>query len=206
MNTQSPLEQITIKIKTFPPGTIFVASDFNDLANNVSIRKSLSRLEKAGTIRRILQGVYEYPEYSDFLREYVAPSVHYIALALARKYSWTIIPDGVTALNQLGLSKQVPAEWTYVSDGPYREYKINKTILRFKHTANKDISKLSYKSANLVQAIKAIGRGRFDDAYVKKLSSLMTNDEKTAILAEGKYMTSWIYEQVKSICNGGLKM
>ena len=204
MITHSPLEQISKRIKGSLPGTVYVASDFNDLADNESIRKSLSRLDKAGLIRRVLRGVYEYPEYSDFLREHVAPSAHHIALALARNYSWTIVPDGDTALNQLGLSTQVPAEWTYVSDGPYREYSFGKTILRFKHTANKDISKLSYKSALLVHAIKAIGRGRLDDAYAKKISKLMTSDEKAAILAEGKYMTSWVYELVKSICNGGL--
>ena len=204
INTQSPIKQIRKRIKESLPGTVYVASDFSDLADNESIRKSLSRLEKAGLIRRILRGVYEYPEYSDFLQEYVAPSMHQIALALARNYSWTIVPDGDTALNQLGLSTQVPAEWIYVSDGPYREYTFGKNIIRFKHTANKNISKLSHKSAYLVQAIKAIGRGKLDDAYVKKISKLMTNNEKAAILAEGKYMTSWVYELVKSICNGGV--
>jgi len=203
INTQGPLDQINKRIKDSLPGTVYVASDFNDLADNEPIRKSLSRLEKAGSIRRILRGVYEYPEYSDFLREYVAPSAHHIALALARNYSWTIVPDGDTALNQLGLSTQVPAEWIYVSDGPYREYSFGKTILRFKHTANKDISKLSYKSALMVQAIKAIGRDRFNDTFAKKISGLMTSGEKAAILAEGKYITAWVYEIVKSVCGGG---
>ena len=199
----NPLDLISNRVKSSEPGTIFVASDFNDLADNVSIRKSLSRLEKTGLIKRIIRGVYENPEFSEFLKEIVAPSPHKVALALARNYSWTIVPNGDTALNQLGLSTQVPAKWTYVSDGPYREYAFDKTVIRFNHTANKDISKLSYKSALLIQAIKAIGKDRLDGAYMKKIAKLITAEEKSALLAEGKYMTVWVYEAVKKICNGG---
>jgi hypothetical protein len=110
------------------------------------------------------------------------------------------VPNGETALNQLGLSTQIPAEWTYVSDGPNREYTFNKTVLRLKHTANKDISRLSYKTALIAQAIKAIGKNRLDEGHIMKIAKLMTEDEKTAMLAEGKYMTTWVYETVKKIC------
>jgi hypothetical protein len=89
-----------------------------------------------------------------------------------------------------------------VSDGPYRDYSFGKTVIRFKHTPNKDISKLSYKSALFAQAIKAIGKNRLNGAYVKKIAELMTADEKAVILAEGKYLTAWVYEAVKKICNG----
>jgi len=204
MISTTPLELIREKIKNSKTGTIFVISDFSDLADYNVIKMSLSRLTESGLIRRILRGVYEYPEYSNLLNEYVAPSPHKVALALARNYGWTIIPNGDTALNQLGLSTQVPAKWIYVSDGPYKKYNFDKTTICFKHTANKDISNLSYKSALLVQAIKAIGKERLDDAKIKKMSKLLTDDEKTAILKEGKYMTTWVYEIMKKICNGAV--
>ena len=203
MSHASPLDQLREKITGANCGTIFVPSDFSDLADYGTVKMGLSRLEKTGLIRRVIRGVYEYPEFSDLLKEYVAPSPHQVALALARNFAWTIVPHGDTALNQLGLSTQVPAEWTYVSDGPYKEYSFGKTIIRLKHTANKDISNLSYKSALIVQAIKAIGQDRLDGAYMKKIAKVMNANEKTAILAEGKYMTSWVYEAVKKICNGG---
>jgi hypothetical protein len=206
MNDFNPLEQIRDRIKNSEFGTVFILSDFLDLADYDSVKKSLSRLAKSGLIRRIIRGVYENPEYSTFLKENVAPSPHKAALALARNYGWTIVPNGDTALNQLGLSTQVPAEWTYVSDGPYKEYPLDKTIIRFKHTANKDISRLSYKSALLVQAIKAIGKDGFNDAQLRKIRRLMTAEEKKAILAEGKYMTNWVYELIKKICNGDMSV
>jgi hypothetical protein len=204
MKKSNPLEQIKGRIKSSEHGTIFVASDFADLADNDSARQSLSRLVKSGLIRRILQGVYEYPKFNEFLNETVAPSPHKVALALARNYGWTIVPNGDTALNQLGLSTQVPAEWTYVSDGPYKKYNFDKIIIHFKHTANKDISNLPYKSALMVQAIKAIGKERINNAKIKKMAKLLTDTEKAKILSEGKYITTWVYEILKRICEGAV--
>ena len=201
MSIANPMEQISGRIKTSKPGALFIASDFGDLADNEAIRKSLSRLAESGLIRRVIRGIYEYPEFSEFLKEKVAPSPHKVAMTIARNFSWTIVPNGDTALNQLGLSTQVPAIWTYVSDGPYKTYTFENTVLHFNHTANKDISKLSYKSALLVQAIKAIGRDRISEIDMKKISKLMSANEKLAILTEGQYMTVWVYEIVKRICN-----
>jgi len=204
MDTNNYLEQIRNRILSSEAGAVFVLSDFADLADNSSIRKSVSRLEKAGTIRRVLRGIYEYPEYSDFLKENVAPSPHKVAQALARNYSWSIVPHGDTALNLIGLSTQVPAEWTYVSDGAKsKEYTFDNTVIRFKCTANRDISKLPYKSALLVQAIKAIGKGNLENNDIQKMSRLLSPEEKTDLLSGGKYMTSWIYDAVKLICNEG---
>jgi predicted transcriptional regulator of viral defense system len=122
------LTKIEIKIKESNNGETFVCSDFSDIADNQAIRKALSRLEKEGTIRRILHGIYEYPEYNEFLGEYVAPSPDKVAHALARNYGWTIVPCGDTALNLLGLSTQVPAVWSYVSDGTIRIMSLTKLL------------------------------------------------------------------------------
>ena len=116
------ISQIEDRIRNSPKGTIFVTSDFTDLASLDAANKALLRLEKAGLIRRIIFGVYEYPEYNEFLGEYVEPSPDMVAHTLARKFGWTIVPCGDTALNMLGISTQVPAVWLYVSDGTYKEY------------------------------------------------------------------------------------
>ena len=134
------------RIRNSPKGTIFLTSDFTDLASSDAANRALLRLEEAGLIRRILFGVYEYPDYNAFLDEYAEPSPDAVAHALARKFGWTIVPCGDTALNRLGLSSQVPAVWLYVSDGTYKEYTYGKTVIRFKRTTNKEISKVSYKT------------------------------------------------------------
>lgn len=65
-----------------------------------------------------MRGVYYYPRYSELIQEYETPSPNKVTEAIARKFNWTIAPCGDTALNMLGLATQVPAKWSYISDGP----------------------------------------------------------------------------------------
>lgn len=190
------------KIISAAAGTVFVATDFVDISDKTSVNTYLTRFEEEGIIRRVLRGVYEKPEYNEFLDEHVAASPDKIAHALARNYGWTIVPCGDTALNLLGLSTQIPAAWVYVSDGTYKEYDYEQITIKFKHTTNKEISKLSYKTALVVQALKALGKENVDDTVIVKLKSTLTKEEKETMLIEAKAVTSWIYEYIKTICRG----
>ena len=195
-------DPVSLRIESMPAGEVFIISDFSDLADDAAIRKVLSRLEDDGAIRRIMRGVYDCPEYSKFLDEYVEPKPDKVAHALARNYGWTIVPCGDTALNMLGLSTQVPAVWLYVSDGTYKEYTYGNTIIKFKRTTNKEISKISYKTALVIQALKALGKENITAEIINKIAASSTDEEKTAMFTEAKYATSWIYDIIKEICGG----
>lgn len=56
-------------ITKFKPGSVFSASDFSDISDSAKIGVTLSRLEKEGLIKKILHGIYVYPEYNSFLGE-----------------------------------------------------------------------------------------------------------------------------------------
>ena len=195
-------EQILSRIESMAKGEVFIISDFSDLADEATVRKALSRLEEDGRIRRIMRGVYENPKFNDFLGEYVKPHPDKIAKALARNYGWTIVPCGDTALNMLGLSTQVPAVWLYVSDGNYREYTCGNFVIQFKRTTNKEISKISFKTALVIQAIKALGKDKITGDVIEKIRSLTTDEEKEQMFVEAKYATAWIYDVIKEICGG----
>ena len=200
MKRNISLSQIEKRIRNSPKGTIFLTSDFIDLASSDAANRALLRLEEIGLIRRILFGIYEYPEYNEFLNEYIEATPDKVARALARKFGWTIVPCGDAALNMFGLSTQVPAVWLYVSDGTYKKYNYGNTVIRFKHTTNKEISKLSYKTALVIQVLKAIGKENITPEVISKIAVTTTASEKEAMLAEAKYATSWIYDKIKEIC------
>ena len=205
MSVSSSANIIKTRIMNSPDGSVFTTVDFADVIKNSRVGVILSRLEEDGVIRRVMRGIYDKPVYNDFLKEYIAPSPSLVAEALARNFGWTIVPCGDTALNILGLSTQVPAAWSYVSDGTYKEYTYDNTTIKFKRTTNKEISKLSYKTALIVQALKALGKDNIDDTIINKLKNDLTDEEKTTALLEAKAATSWIYEYIKQICKGDEK-
>ncbi len=154
-------ERVLARIEELSAGEVFIISDFSDIADTTVVRKVLSRLEEDGKIRRIMRGVYDRPEYNNFLGEYVEPVPDKVAHALARNFGWTIVPCGDTALNMLGLSTQVPAVWLYVSDGTYKEYTYNNTTIQFKRTTNKENflqNRLGYSSAQSARQRQNYGR------------------------------------------------
>lgn len=197
---ESQYRKIASIINNAPREAVFVASDFADIAEINTIRQCLSRMEHAGEITRIIRGLYYQPAYSELLGEYEAPSPHHIAEALARKYNWTIAPFGPTALNRLGLSTQVPAKWSYISDGPYNSFTIGKIEIEFKHRNNKEISGMSPMTALVIQALRGLGKDCVDDISIQRLQRMLTDEQKAALLTEAKQTTSWIYAYIKKIC------
>lgn len=198
-------QEIQRRIKDSKDGTVFVNSDFADIADTETIRRCLNRITQAGMLRRILKGVYEKPKFSKLLNEYVAADPDAVAKALARCYHWTIAPCGNTALNLLGLSTQVSAVWSYISDGPYKTYEWNSTTIEFKHRTNKEITGLSYMTSLVVQALKTIGKEQVTPEIIQTLSSKLSAEDKTALLKEAAESTNWVYDTIRKIVGGEIK-
>ena len=156
------MQEIRERILAAEEGSIFSTSDFADIADTNTVRSALYRLVQDKILRRVINGIYEKPKYSKLLDEYVAPDPDAVAKALARSYHWTIAPCGNTALNMLGLSTQVTAVWSYISDGPYKTYEWNSTRIEFKHRTNKEITGLSYMTALVIQALKTLGKHKYE--------------------------------------------
>lgn len=195
-------KQIKERIEDAADGTVFVNSDFADIADQETVRRNLNRITKAGVLRRILKGVYEKPKYSKLLAEYVATDPNMVAKALARSYHWTIAPSGNTALNLLGLSTQVTAVWSYISDGPYKTYEWNSTKLEFKHRTNKEITGLSYMTSLVIQALKTLGKTNISQDVIQALTAKLSDEEKQACLKEATEATDWVYDTIRKICRG----
>ncbi len=160
----------------------------------------MSRLNEDGSIRRIAQGVYDKPEYSEFLQEYSAPRIDKVAEAYARKYNWTISASGNSALNLLNVSTQVPNVWLYISDGVNREYQIGNTKLIKKKKANKEITGYSRITRLVVQGIKALGKDNISKDKIELFSNKLSKEDKKIILEEGKASTAWVYKAIRQIC------
>lgn len=196
------MQEIRERILSAEEGSVFSTSDFANIADTNTVRSALYRLIQDGILRRILNGVYEKPKYSKLLDEYVAADPEAVANALARSYHWTIAPCGNTALNLLGLSTQVTAVWSYISDGPYKTYEWNSTKLEFKHRTNKEITGLSYMTSLVIQALKTLGRSNITPEVIQMLSEKLTDKDKQACLKEATESTDWVYDTIRQICGG----
>lgn len=198
----SYLDQIKNRINDFDSRKVFINNDFLDIAGNETVRRTLNQLVSENKIKRVINGFYYNPRYSELIGEYEAVSIHELALAIARKYNWNIAPYSSTALNLLGLSTQVPTHYKYISSGRYKEYKIGDTILEFKKINPGEIANMSLKTATVIQAIKSLGKENITNEVIQKIRENLAEKERTDLMNESKSVPSWIYEVIREICEG----
>lgn len=180
-------------------GWSFSKIDFLDIGNDADIRKALSELASKGIIRRVLRGIYDYPRISKLLNTEMGPDLDQLARALARRSGWRIQPSENTALNLLGLSTQVPAQSIYLSDGPSKTYEIGNLELTFKKRSLKESGFKHKESELVVQALKALGQERIDEALLQKLADKWTPSMWKKILRDTKTAPAWVSDLILTI-------
>lgn len=113
--------------------------------------------------------------------------------------NWKIFPTGNTALNEFGLSTQVPSNYSYISSGRTISYEVDKIVILFTHRSSRETD-FSYITGTVIQALKAIGQDNITDEIINKISSRLLKEEKRIVLLESKNSSAWIYEMIKLIC------
>ncbi|GHT78588.1 hypothetical protein FACS189464_2290 [Bacteroidia bacterium] len=179
------------RMKKAKRGVVFFASDFATYGDSKSCNKALERLTKQEKIMRVARGIYTIPQKGLFSNR-IPPDVNVIAAALARKDKARIIPTGLFALNALGLSTQVPMKVVYLTDGTPRKLKIGKATLILKKTTAKNVATYGKISGLVIQALKAIGKGKVEDDEEKKMIALLQKENKEHLANDIKLATGWI--------------
>ena len=182
-------------------GWAFSSSDLAGRFARQQIDNVLSDLAQDGKIRRVARGLYDYPRYSDLLQKTLSPDIDQVANACARKFNWRIEVSGDSALNLLGLSTQIPAQYVYLSNGPSKSYDVMGVTLNFKKSTLKDIGFKHNESTLIVQALKALGKEHLSESIFAKIREQIAKESFAKILRDTQGSTGWIYDAVKQICH-----
>jgi hypothetical protein len=199
---QTITDKLVARIYGNGRGWVFSPKDFADLGSRKAIDMALLRLTERSTIRRVSRGIYDYPRYSDLLKQEMGPDIHQIAMALARKFGWRIQPSGPAALNLIGISTQVPSQYIFQSDGPDRKYQIGTIDLQFKHGSLKEAGFKNQASGVIVQAIKSLGEDQINAEVIRAIRNWLPEAARSKIRKDTKRVTGWVYAAIEKICEG----
>ncbi len=179
-------------------GWVFTASDFKDLSNYNLIKKTLSRLEKAGTIRRLTLGLYDYPDQH---KKYglIPPNIEKVAQAIARKNGMKIQPSGAYAANLLGLSTQVPVKITYLTDGPTKSIQIGNREIVFRSTTPKNMKTAGKISGLVIQALRYLKKENVTSQKINTLKAKLQSDDLKKLKQDAKYAPVWVADIINQI-------
>lgn len=188
---QSIENKILTKIKKSKRGTIFINADFIDFANSKAVAKALERLVNKGEISRIARGFYAIKKVSKLIGE-VSPTTEDIAQKISERDKIRIKTTGVTALNALGLSTQVPMNLVYLTDGSPRKIVLGRRSILFKKTSTKNLSTIGPISGLVIAALKSIGNGLVYDDEIEIFLKHLKNEKPENLLHDIKLAPEWI--------------
>lgn len=161
-------------------GRLYVVGDFADLNNDTLVTRVLSRLEKEKLLIRLSQGVYLYPNQNRYGVH--KPSIDVIAKAIAEKDKTRIIPSGLTALNVLGLSTQVPMNAIYLTNGTPRIVTVGNRKIVFKKSVPRNFAYQSELFPLVVSAMKEMGEENINDDVVLKLKKILAKETNQELI------------------------
>jgi hypothetical protein len=195
-------EKIVNRIKAFPKGELFLPADFCDLGSSEAVRLSLFRLERAGLLMRVAQGIYVRPKESSLIG-LLTPSAEEVAVAIATRDKIRTVPTGNYALNALGLSTQIPMNIVLLTDGSPREIKVGNRTIKFKKTTPKNLLAKGKISRLVIQALKEIGNGKVTLGEEQKIINLLRKEEINDLKHDIALAPVWIQKIMKRALTDG---
>lgn len=179
-------------------GFVFTPVDFLDLGSRAAIDQALSRSARAGNIRKLARGLYDYPRRDPKLGV-LAPTDDKIADALKGRDDIRLQPSGGHAANVLGLSTQVPVRVVFLTDGRTRKVQLGKRQILLKKTTTRQMATAGRISGTVIQALRWIGQRHMDEQIVSSLRRRLSDADKKQLLKDQRYAPAWIADIMRKV-------
>ena len=179
-------------------GTVFTPSDFLMMGSRAAVDKTLSRLVKDGTIRRLTQGVYDYPKVSSRIGP-LSPNPDDVAKAIADKDGYVIQVSPARAANLLGLTTQVPSKSIYLTNGPTRTKMIGYQVIYMRKAAPKNLVGAGKPTGLIFQALRFLGKDGVDPHKIQRLSQHLSVADKKSLAKSLHYPADWMRPIIQKI-------
>ena len=183
------------RIEALPEDSVLFRSDFPEYHSEF-VGGTLAELTQEGLLVKLAQGIYAKPRRSRF--GLVLPSVDKIVQAIAARDNAEVLPSGMTALNVLGLSTQVPMKYSYLTTGSERIIKLENQEIRLKRGVPKNFCYETKLIALLVQALKTLKQPNVGEEELQVIRSLISREpDRSALAKDVDMMPVWMKRIVK---------
>jgi hypothetical protein len=178
--------------------SVFSAKQFEGVWKAAAVRQALSRMAKAGKIRRIRQGLYDLPRKNPIIGQTSPdPMAAVQALMDGSQAHWQV--SGAYAANLLGLSEQVPARIVILTDGVPRQVSLGKLTLTFRRAAPRNLLGAGRPAGLVIQALRHLRTAGLDDARLSELRSRLDQGTRDELVELAPKLAAWMQPIVKRL-------
>ncbi len=176
----------------------FAPKHFQEFGNPAAVRQALSRLVRAGKIRRIRQGLYDLPRAHPVAGQ-TAPDPMSAVRALMEGSSAEWQVSGAYAANLLGLSEQVPAQIVILTSGVPRCLALGKLTLIFRRTAPRNLLGAGRPAGLVIQAIRHLRERGLEPARLEQLRTRLDAATQSELAVLAPKLPAWMQPIVQRL-------
>jgi hypothetical protein len=187
------------RIKKRGKGYIFFPSDFPTIGTADAVLLSLHRLVKEKIILRLGKGIYYYPKFDEELGVVLLPSLEELAFAVANRDGVKIRPTGIKALNELGLSTQVPMKVVFLTSGRSKTIRIGKNTITFQSEKSRRMKLKGSTLGKLLLGLETLGKESIDPDLLIEIERLLSQFSPEEIRREAKKTSPWIRDLLVNV-------
>lgn len=185
-------DSILRRIRAKGASWAFTPGDFADLGDPRSVGMVLTRLHRAGRIRRIHRGLYDVLHDHPVLGR-IGSGADAVAQAIARRDGLKLLPSAAHAANAIGLSTQVAARPAYGIAGRSRiQPAQGKSQIIFRRRSPKAMAMAGRASGWLAEALRSIGPRNLTPDRLQGLKTSLAPQQRRELLADIRYAPAWM--------------
>jgi len=167
---------------------VWTPRDFLDLGARDAVDKTLQRLTRAGSLRRVDRGLYDKPSFNSLTQKSNPPDPRQVIEAIARRDQIRVLVDGMTAANDLGLTNAVPAKIVVHADTRLKSVSLGQLGITFKPTAASKLYWAGRPAMRVVQALHwlrdTMGHVDEDAVLKRRLAAILQHPENGQAIRE----------------------
>ena len=202
MNKEGYIEEsrtLKSRIGALPDDSVLFRSDYPEYHSEF-VGSTLAELAESGVLFKMAQGIYVKPRKSRF--GLVLPSIEKIVQAIAMRDNAEVLPSGTTALNALGLSTQIPMNYSYLTSGSERTIKLANRQVVLKRGVPKNFCYKTRLIALLTQALRALKQENIGDSELQIIRELINKEtDKKNLAKDVDAMPGWMKRIIKPMLN-----
>ena len=185
-----------------PADTVFYAGQFLDLDTRTAVDQALSRMVRAGALRRLARGLYHRPRQHPTLGE-IVPSVEAVAEALSKRDHVRLQPAGAYAANLLRLSEQVPMRVVFLTDGKPRKVRFGGQVIELRRASPRMMAAAGRTTGLVIAGLRFIGKANISSERVAHLRELLSPEDRRRLLEDIPLAPAWMHPYFRSIAGEG---
>lgn len=170
------------------------------LGSRAAVDQALSRLTASKHLLRVGRGLYVKPQKTRFGSR--PPTTESVVRGIEERQGETIVPNGATEANSLGLTSQIPVREIFLTSGRTRNLTLGGRKVELRHAPAWQLTMAHRVAGAAIRALSWAGPTKAREVITALEARLSPGDVRELLAARARLPT-WIAREISALTSHG---